>query len=138
MKFTEYLFDKEVIGGVIHDRKKNLMLNRGFSNLLAFGLGVVAERLGNDRLRYRDYGPYWWALKDVMNSNGYRYGDQSDPLIKDVYRGDTDIETLIMADEFRSGYLKSQMINSNQFMLDSEGGEFWTLFDIDMENPAPK
>ncbi|MBY0475378.1 MAG: hypothetical protein K2Q13_10025 [Nitrosomonas sp.] len=138
MKFTEYLFDADVISDIIHERKKNLVANRGFSNLLAFGLGVIAERLGKDRLRYRDYGPYWWALKDVMNANGYRLGDQSDPLIKNVYHGDNDIETMIMADEFRTEYLKSQMIHSNQFMLDSESGEFWTIFDIDMESPARK
>lgn len=138
MKFTEYLFDKDVISDIIHERKKSLVSNRGFSNLLAFGLGVIAERLSKDRLRYRDYGPYWWALKEVMNANGYSLGDQSDPLIKKAYHGESDIETMIMADEFRTEYLKSQMIHSNQFMLDSESGEFWTLFDSDMEVPTKK
>ncbi|PSJ15928.1 hypothetical protein [Nitrosomonas supralitoralis] len=138
MNFTEYLFDKDVISDIIHERKKGLVANRGFSNLLSFGLSVIAERLAKDRLRYRDYGPYWWSLKDVMNANGYQLGDQSDPLVKSTYRGISDVETLIMADEFRSEYLKSEIIHSNKFMLDSESGEFWTLFDSDMEDPSKK
>ena len=70
-----------------------------------------------------------------MNRNGYSLGDQSDPLIAKAYRGETDVETLIAADEFRTEYLRTQMIYTNKFMLDGESGEFWTLYDADMEAP---
>lgn len=43
---------------------------------------------------------------------------------------------LIMADEFRTMYLKSNIVYANQFMLDAGSGEFWTLYDSDMELPA--
>ena len=39
-----------------------------------------------------------------------------------------------MADEFRTMYLKSNIVYANQFMLDAGSGEFWTLYDSDMEN----
>ncbi|MEN6630035.1 MAG: hypothetical protein ABFC42_10345 [Sulfuricella sp.] len=136
MAFTEYKFDKEMLKALVAERSANLRANRGFSNLLAFGLGVVAERLSKDARRYRDYGPYWPALKEVMNANGYNLGSQSDPLISRAYRGETDEETLIMADEFRTMYLKSNIVYANQFMLDAGSGEFWTLYDSDMETPA--
>jgi hypothetical protein len=136
MAFTEYKFDKEMLKALVAERSANLRANRGFSNLLAFGLGVVAERLSKDARRYRDYGPYWPALKEVMNANGYNLGSQSDPLISRAYRGETDEETLIMADEFRAMYLKSNIVYANQFMLDAGSGEFWTLYDSDMETPA--
>lgn len=136
MAFTEYKFDKEMLKALVAERSANLRANRGFSNLLAFGLGVVAERLSKDHRRYRDYGPYWPALKEVMNANGYNLGSQSDPLISRAYRGETDEETLIMADEFRTMYLKSNIVYANQFMLDAGSGEFWTLYDSDMELPA--
>ena len=136
MAFTEYKFDKEMLKALVAERSANLRANRGFSNLLAFGLGVVAERLSKDARRYRDYGPYWPALKEVMNTNGYNLGSQSDPLISRAYRGETDEETLIMADEFRTMYLKSNIVYANQFMLDAGSGEFWTLYDSDMETPA--
>ena len=136
MAFTEYKFDKEMLKALVAERAANLRANRGFSNLLAFGLGVVADRLRVDPPRYRDYGPWWWSLKDVMNRNGYHLGDQSDPMIAKAYRGETDVETLIAADEFRTENLRTQMIYANQFMLDAGSGEFWTLYDSDMELPA--
>ena len=131
--YTEYKFDKEIIQALVAERAAALRKNRGFSNLLGFGLSVVAERLHKDRQRYRDYGPWWPALKDILNRNGYALGEQSDPLIASQYRFDEDVETLIAADEFRSHYLKTQFIYSNQFSLD-ESGTFWTLYDADMEH----
>ena len=136
MAFTEYKFDKEMLKALVAERAANLRANRGFSNLLAFGLGVVAERLAVDPLRYRDYGPWWPALKGAMNANGYSIGSQSDPLIAKAYRGETDVETLIAADEFRTEYLRTQMIYTNKFMLDGDSGELWTLYDSDMEVPS--
>ena len=136
MAFTEYKFDKEMLKALVAERAANLRANRGFSKLLRFGIGVVADRLRVDPLRYRDYGPYWFALKQIMNDAGYSLGSQSDPLIAKEYKGDTDVETLIAADEFRTEYLRTQMIYTNQFMLDGESGEFWTLYDQDMEAAA--
>ena len=134
MAFTEYKFDKEMLKALVAERSANLRANRGFSNLLRFGLGVVADRLRVDRQRYRDYGPWWPALKQIMNAAGYNLGDQTDPLIAKEYCGETDVETLIAADEFRTEYLRTQMIYANKFMLDGESGEFWTLYDQDMES----
>jgi len=136
MAYTEYKFDQDTIKALVAQRAAALRANRGFSNLLAFGLGVVAERLGKDRRRYRDYGPWWPALKEVMNRNGYTLGDQTDPLIAKAYRFDDDVATLIAADEFRTAYLKTNVIYANQFLLDAASPEFWTLFDADMEFPA--
>lgn len=136
MAYTEYKFDKDAIKALVSERAAALRANRGFSNLLAFGLGVVAERLGKDPRRYRDYGPYWWALKDAMIAGGYNLGSQTDPLVKKAYRGDSEVETLIMADEFRTAYLKANMIYTNQFLLDAASPDFWVLYDADMELPA--
>lgn len=136
MAYTEYKFDKDAIKALVAERAAGLRANRGFSNLLGFGLGVVAERLQKDPRRYRDYGPYWWALKDALKTGGYELGDQSDPLIQRAYQGETAEETLIMADEFRTAYLKANMIYTNQFLLDAASPDFWVLYDADMEFPA--
>lgn len=136
MAYTEYKFDKDAIKALVAERAAGLRANRGFSNLLGFGLGVVAERLQKDPRRYRDYGPYWWALKDALKTGGYELGDQGDPLIQRAYQGETAEETLIMADEFRTAYLASNIIYTNQFMLDADNPDFYILFDKDMEFPA--
>lgn len=136
MAYTEYKFDRETIKALVMERAAALRANRGFSSLLAFGLGVVVERLNKDPRRYRDYGPFWWALKDAMKAGGYSVGDQTDPLVKKAYRGESDVETLIMADEFRTAYLKTNMIYTNQFLLDAGSPDFYTLYDADMEFPV--
>lgn len=133
MAFTEHKFDKQQIKALVEERSKNLKQNRGASDLLGFGLGVVAQRLAKDSRRYRDYGPYWWALKEVMAGKGYDFGKQSDPIISQAYKGDSDVETLIMADEFRTEYLAANIIYTNQFLLDVDSAEFWVLYDPDME-----
>lgn len=138
MAFTEYLFDPEKIKAQVESRTKSLRENKGFSDLLGFGLKVINDRLAKDRRRYRDYGPYWFALKEIMNASGYNLGDQSDPIVKAAYHGDSDVETLVMADEFRTEYLATTIVYTNQFMLDGKNGESWVLFDSDMEDPAAK
>jgi len=60
-------------------------------------------------------------------------GQQSDPLIARAYRFDEDVHTLIAADEFRTAYLKTHIVYSNQFLLDANSPELWTLYDDDME-----
>lgn len=138
MAFTEYKFDPELIKEQVESRKQSLRENTGFSDLIGFGLKVINDRLSNDCKRYRDYGPYWPALKEILNANGYNFGDQSDPIVKAVYHGDSDVETLVMADEFRTEYLATTIVYTNRFMLDGKTGEFWVLFDSDMEDPAAK
>lgn len=138
MAFTEYLFDPEKIKTQVENRTQSLRENKGFSDLLGFGLKVIGDRLAKDRRRYIDYGPYWFALKDILNANGYNFGDQSDPIVKATYHGDTDVETLVMADEFRTEYLATTIVYTNRLMLDGKTGEFWVLFDSDMEDPAAK
>lgn len=133
MAFDSYIFDREGFKELTDEKADNLKANRGLSDLLGFGLSVVAGRLAKDRLRYRDYGPYWWALKDLMNANGYDLGSETDEVVKAIYRGDRDVDTLIMADEFRELYLQTWVLYTNQFDLDSESGEMWTLYDRDME-----
>lgn len=136
MAMTEYKFDRDGIRDLVEQRRRGLRANRGLSDLLGFGLGVVSSRLQKDRRRYLDYGPYWPALKQLLHSKGYDYGAQSDPLVAVEYRGETPEETLIMADEFRTQYLATQFIYTNRFMLDADSGEFWTLYDADMESPV--
>lgn len=133
MAFTEYLFDKELIKEAARERAAALKANKGFSDFPGFALGVFERRLAKDPLRYRDYGPYWPALKDALNQSGRAYGQADDPLIRQAYSGETLAETLVMADEFRTLYLATQAVGTNQFALNADSGDIWTLYDPDME-----
>ena len=129
--FTEYKFDSKKIGGLVAQKQAALKANKGLSDLLGFGLGVVSRRLAKDPGRYLDYGPYWWALKDVLTRAGYDYGNEGDPVLVQAYRGTSDMQTMVMADQFRTEFLEENQVGTCKFRLDAEGGEY-ILFDADM------
>lgn len=131
--YTQLKFDAAVIRQMARDKTQSLQANRGTSDLLGFGCGIIVQRLTKDPRRYLDYGPYWWALKAVLRRKGSDYGDQSDPIIEAEYRGGTDTETLIAADYFRDMYLKTYFIGTDRYNLDSSG-EWYIVFDADMES----
>lgn len=96
-----------------------------------------AKRLAADHRRYRDYGPYWWALKDVMSRSGHALGDQSDPLVMAQYIGQDDLQTLWMANEFRERYFigGAMAAYNERFALGVDGEPDYILWDADMEGP---
>ena len=129
---TEYKYPAAEIEAAVIEKKQNLKASRGLSDLLGFCLKIVNDRLSKDKRRYRDYGVYWWALKEALAKAGYRFGDNTDSLIKAEYIGKNNTETLMMAERFRDEYLAENLKYTNQFMV-NESGEFYTLFDGDME-----
>lgn len=139
MPFTQYLYKPEYLTARVDEVTQNLKINRGMSDMAGFALGIIASRLAKDPRRYLDYGPYWWALKDLLIAAGYDLGSASDSMIKKTYIGATPQQTIVAADEFRNDYLKSQFIYSNKHMLDDANPEWmYVLFDADMEQRAKK
>lgn len=133
MLFTELKYSPEYIAQTVEQRRAGLMANRGMSDLLGFGLDVVAQRLSKGPQRYLDYGPYWWALKDVLRENGNDLGDHSDPLVAAEYCGVDAVSTMIAADEFRTRFLSTQMLGANRHLLSLDDPSWYVLFDPDME-----
>jgi hypothetical protein len=116
MLYTEYKYDPEWVAADLATKQANIKANLGDGvNLLKNGLKVIAGRLDKDPMRYRDYGPYWWAIKSLLKMNGVK------------------LETLIMAEAFRDDYLKTYLRYSNQFVLDGESGDLIEIVDGDME-----
>lgn len=93
-------------------------------------------RIKADRLNYLEFGPYWWAVKRVLNANGYQLGVSDDAYMAGLYGAwdETPEITLICAwlaaDEIRGSYFKgSRDITINH---DVENGVY-SLFDADIE-----
>lgn len=134
--FTEFKFDIEMIRELAAEKAANLKANKGFSDLEGFALGVIARRLASSPDRYRDYGPYWWAIKELLRASGADMGDRDDAAIRAEYGDESGVNTIVMADAFRSMYLARWPVGTNQFTLDSESGDIYTLEDSDMEQLA--
>lgn len=133
MAFTQYLFDQDAIAEAAKVSAANLKANRGFSDFEGFAVGVIKRRLDKDPLRYRDYGMYWPALKEVLRKHGYDYGEPVFPMVREVYCGKEDKFTVVMADEFRKNYLATWAVGTYQFVLDADDPVFISLIDDSME-----
>lgn len=132
--YTEYKYDPEWVAKEVAKKKASIKANLGESaDLLKNGLQVISRRLQKDPVRYRDYGCYWFAIKALLRGIGVNYGSNDDVLLRDAYHGKTPVETLVMAEAFRDEYLATNLIYSNQFILDAESGEFVEIIDGDME-----
>lgn len=133
MSYTEYKKSKEWVKDEVNAKLASIRNNLGDSNLVTYGAKVINDRLKKDPMRYRDYGAYWWAVKRLLNMRGYKYGDIDNPIMREFYSGDAPIESLVMAENFRDEYLKSNIIYTNEFMLNNESSDTTVIIDDDME-----
>lgn len=135
MNFTEYLYPVNDIENELTLAKASLLENTGNSDFIGNALTNIAKDLAKKPLHYRNYGMYWWALKDVLKRAEFLYGDVTDDNCKSVYIGKNDEQTIVMAIRFRREKLAVEFITNNQWEVNSEG-EVYTLFDADMEGLA--
>ena len=132
MRYTEYKFAPKFVAKRLATYKSNLLKFTGKTDLVENGVRVMLDRLRDDPKRYVDYGPYWWAIKDVMARHGGLPAEHFEQSVMDEYRGATDEETIVMAEEFRLDYLNHFDIYSDEFVLDADTNEVWRLHDPDM------
>lgn len=134
--FDQYIFSPDFIKNRLETTRGNLKKNKGLEGDAAdsFVINVIAKRLLQKPGSYIDYGPYWWALKKVLADHGHDFGDEGHPTIEAVYRGQSAVETAIMADEFRTEKARSMFFGERTFVLGE--GETMTLFDSDMEGAS--
>lgn len=132
--YTEFKFDIDEIRSTLAEAKANLQKRRGGVDFVQNAVRIYKDRLSKDVFRYRDYGPYWPALKNILIDHGVtRYGGAVYPDIAAEYRGENDAETIMMAEEFREWYLESCFIGFNRYQLTDSVDEEWVLIDSEAE-----
>ena len=132
MAYTAYIFDPSFIKSRLATYKKNLRRYKGHDNLVGNAVLVIRERLENDPRGYLNYGPYWWGIKKILVDNGVLLGSATDEDVRSVYAGETDEETIVMAEEFRMACLNKMIPYQDRFILDEEACTWWRLRDPDM------
>lgn len=134
MANTEYKFNPEWIKQETEKAQATLKEVTGRTDFVKHACEIIQERLKKDPKCYLAYGPYWWALKQILNANGANIGSMMDSGIAKEYRGETDEETIMMAEKFREDYYQQFFDGNNQFDLDPEDDEApWILRDPDCE-----
>ncbi|MGO3665369.1 MULTISPECIES: hypothetical protein [unclassified Psychrobacter] len=130
-----YLFDKDDLADRTQAAIKSLAKNKPDANFTEFAASVIFDRLKSNIQRYRVYGPYWWALKDVLRRMDYNVGDETDSDMAGKYCGSSDAETLVAADAFYLDMSKTKPVNNNTWTLDDRKRDY-VLYDSDMEERA--
>jgi len=98
-------------------------------------LASVHSRIKSMPLAYLEFGVYWWALKAVMNANGYSYGDESFPLLKNRYSLSSPMLTVYAAYKFAEESRATNFYGNRDYQLDdNDGDSIYTLYDKDMES----
>lgn len=104
-------------------------------DFLGNAVRVIGERLRQHPERYVEYGPYWWAVKQVLNEGGAALGERGDPLVAAEYRGASPAETLVAGEVFKDFYRATFIVGTSTFDLAGDG-ELYELGDEDMQARA--
>ncbi|WP_321946582.1 hypothetical protein [Paraburkholderia sp. J10-1] len=108
----------------------------GTNDVLPIFVEQTRKVLASDRLNYRRYGPYWWAMKRVLHEEGIDIGAFEEPAWADVYferdaSGNVDrARTLLAAWEFGDDNMEAYGVQSNVYDIDDTT---FQLYDPDQE-----
>jgi len=138
-KMTNYVFNPAYIEEVYSKYQEKLKAQG--KTLLQVSPPIIAARLRKNPKVYLEYGVYWWALKHLLNEQGFNFGSETDSILAARYcvfdaKGDMDKErTIVAADEFATEYRATFFVGHCQFDLSGDGDEDYrySLFDEDME-----
>lgn len=83
--------------------------------------------------RYVEFGPYWWAVKALLNARGEDLGDATDATVAAVYVAGSDLLTMIAATDFAAFYRGRFFAGTRVFDLGDSSADGYVLFDEDME-----
>ncbi len=125
----QYRFDS----GAIADRVKELRSQVGAANLLPTMLKSIRARI--QQSGYLEFGPCWWAIKAVLNANGYNLGQTMDQRLAERYTYGTPEMTAVAAWEAADSIRATHFAGSRDFDVDDLGEETYSLFDPDQEIP---
>ncbi|MBO2580308.1 hypothetical protein [Shewanella algae] len=95
-----------------------------------------AENLKTNPSLYRSYGPWWWALKQLLADNGLSFGEETE--VATLARFDYDSPALVCcaAWAYQDYIVKNGFLYSGEHqypVTDSDEDETYYLTDMDME-----
>jgi len=102
-------------------------------NILPIFCEKIIKRINSKPLNYLTFGPYWWAIKKILNDNGIFLGQETNQIYVNLYTLSTPEITLLAAWNFADINRENFIYGTREFMLDDDNNTFISLFDADME-----
>ncbi|MCW5631825.1 MAG: hypothetical protein KIT17_00665 [Rubrivivax sp.] len=131
-QFVHFLPNAEHLAAREAQMRRNFSRSGKLGTFEAHAIDVIARRLAKAPTRYVEFGPYWWAVKSILMGDGYEFGQLGEPIVQATYRADSDIRTLIAAEEFAEYHRRTFFVGTNVFLLGEDGAEAYELEDFDM------
>ena len=119
--------EKEVI------RVADIWKEKGSDNPVKSALSTVFENIKKDSSNYLRYSLYWWEVKRLLIEHGFMDSNllDDDESVRQIYKGKTDMETIILASVFANYYIQTYLKGTRD--MDINGEDSYRLFDDDME-----
>ena len=132
MNFVNFKVPASDIAGRLADLRASFAASGKTGPFESYAVRVIGERMRRHPDYYVEFGPYWWAVKAVLNAAGNDMGDAGDPIVIAEYRGASDIETLVAAEAFKDYYRATFIVGTAAFDLADDGNQY-ELADADMQ-----
>lgn len=127
-----YLFDPKDVAKKTEKSREAFNKRQPGVDFTEFAANVIYDRLKGSIQHYRVYGPYWWALKDVLQRQEFNVGDEMDSELKAQYAQASDAETIQAADMFFEQMSRKVVRGHNSWTIQN-GKPDYVLYDADME-----
>lgn len=75
MGYNRYIYSDATLKAKAANNKAGLLKNKKRSDIVAYGTELVLSQIKYEPKSYLEYGPYWWAMKKVINARGGNLGD---------------------------------------------------------------
>lgn len=130
-----YLIDQEEAKKQAAVLAASLKENTGKSDFVGYAVGVISRRLRAQPQKYREFGMYWPAIKQLLNEHGAGLGDDliGDVVVAPYGQYETPAALIAAAEGFKDFYRETWFQGTNQFTIDDDGTS-WAMFDEDMES----
>jgi len=82
---------------------------------------------------YIRFGVYWWELKRILIEHGMFNSEmpEKDEVVRSIYSGSNDLNSIILAYEFKTIYDKTFFQGVKEFIINDDGDKY-LLHDDDM------
>jgi len=104
------------------------------SEIVTNYINGVAKNLTKNPTHYRSYGPYWWALKEIMINHGInKFGETLEVITTEHFKYDDEAYTVVAAWDYSTMKFDEGRINISNHNLPTEDGEGYEYELIDQE-----
>ncbi len=139
-QYTAFKIDRAALDS--HIETMMAETGRSAEDCAKVAVDSVAENLRSRPIRYRRFGPYWYAVKAALAAGGHDFGEETNAAMVKAY-GHFDGEsiavlpTIVAGDDFYQLSRETYFDGNNEFTLtnDTEEPPF-VLVDLDMEPPG--